>query len=188
MTSRNVKTRRWTEEELGAEILHYLRRLTHAIDQHSSALARHHGLTGPQLAVLQTLARSGEGSTSELARRLSLSQPTVTGIVKRMVEKGLVTRRPSEWDRRVVLLSPTPEGEEVLAGAPPLLRRPFMERLARLRSRDQEQLLECLRQIVTMIEQPPFPQLNGSPRPAAGTPQPSPAPPPKTPSLESEPA
>lgn len=144
-------------EEIGGQILHYLRRLTHAMDQHSSALAREYGLTAPQLAVLQILAQCGEASASELARRVSLSQPTVTGIVKRMLVKGLVTRRPSDWDRRVILLSPTSEGYAILAEAPPLLRQPFQDQLSRLEEEERLRLLDSLRRIVTMIEQPPFP-------------------------------
>ena len=144
-----------TEAEIGAEVLQCLRRLTRAIDRHSSALARRYGLTGPQLAVLQALAQLGEVSTSELARRVSLSQPTVSGIVHRMASRGLVTRRPSEWDRRVVLLSPTAEGHRLLSQSPPLLRQPFLDRLAELEPWEQMQLLHALRQIVAMIEQPP---------------------------------
>jgi len=164
VTNENPRKRRRTEEELSAEVLHCLRRLTHAIDQHSSALARGYGLTGPQLAALQTLARLGEGSASELARHLSLSQPTMTGIVQRMIQKGLVSRRPSEWDRRVSLLTPTQEGRRILAQSPPLLRKPFMDRLATMETPEQEQLLHCLQQIVSMIEHPPFTSQGGTPR------------------------
>lgn len=134
------------------------------MDQHSSALARRYGLTGPQLAVLQTLATSGDTTTSELARRLSLSQPTVTGIVQRMLAKELVSRRPSEWDRRALLLSLTARGQRVLAEAPPLLRQPFMDRLSQLERGRQAQLVQCLRQLVAMIELPPFPS---SPSPSS---------------------
>lgn len=163
MSPQKRNERQMSQEEMVGEILHYLRRLTHAIDQHSSALAREYGLTAPQLAVLQAMARKGEVSASEVARKVSLSQPTVAGIVKRMLAKGLITRKPSDGDRRVVLLSPTPEGYRLLAEAPPLLRQPFLDRLSKLEEWEQTQLLTSLRQIVSMIEQPPFPTRRESP-------------------------
>jgi DNA-binding MarR family transcriptional regulator len=146
-----------TEEDLAREILHCLRRLTHAMDQHSSALARRYGLTGPQLAVLDALSEDDALSISALARRVSLSQPTVTGIVKRMLARGLLAKGPSLTDGRVSLLSLTPHGRRVLDAAPPLLRQPFKDRLSGLGEWEQAQLLESLRLLVSMIEEPPFP-------------------------------
>jgi DNA-binding MarR family transcriptional regulator len=58
--------------------------------------------------------KSDECSMSELAERIHQSSATMTGIVDRLVEKGWVTRRRSEEDRRAVFVALTPEGQNIL--------------------------------------------------------------------------
>src|SRR5437762_13483161 len=60
-----------------------------------------HGITATQLNVLKLLQTVGDLSLSELSRRMSATNSTVTGIVDRMVEARLVAREQSTEDRRV---------------------------------------------------------------------------------------
>ena len=64
-------------------------------------------------------ARDGsERSTvTELARRLQLAQSTVTELVSRAEDAGLVAREQSQADARVAFLRLTPEGEARLSAA-----------------------------------------------------------------------
>jgi DNA-binding MarR family transcriptional regulator len=52
---------------------------------------------------------------SEIAAFLNCDNSNVTGIVDGLEEKGLVTRQPSETDRRVKLIALTAEGRKVRA-------------------------------------------------------------------------
>ena len=52
-------------------------------------LNKNFGLTGPQLVMLQELS-DGELTVSGLARRISLSQDTVTDIIHRLEKKDLI--------------------------------------------------------------------------------------------------
>ena len=65
------------------------------------------------LNVLTLLEAEGPLSMSRLAEDLDVSVASMTGIADRMVKRGLVERRHDEHDRRVVLVSPTPEGARV---------------------------------------------------------------------------
>jgi DNA-binding MarR family transcriptional regulator len=47
----------------------------------------------------------------ELAEACSLALSTMTGVIDRLVNKGLMRRRHSEEDRRVVLISLTGRGK-----------------------------------------------------------------------------
>ena len=62
-------------------------------------------------------ARDGSerATITELASRLRLAQTTVSDLVRRAEEVGLVERERSTHDRRLVLLRLTPEGERRLA-------------------------------------------------------------------------
>jgi DNA-binding MarR family transcriptional regulator len=99
--------------EFRAALRRFLRR--------SERVARESGLT-PQryllLLMIKGSADSSERSTvTELADRLQLAQSTVTELVRRAEEAGLLERTQSEADGRVVHLKLTTEGERRLARA-----------------------------------------------------------------------
>ncbi len=51
---------------------------------------------------------------SEVARRLYLETPSITTMIDRLSERGLVKRMDDRKDRRKTLVALTPEGERVL--------------------------------------------------------------------------
>ncbi len=75
--------------------------------------AARHGLTGPQLSVVKILEDIGDLSLSELSERINAQNSTVTGIVDRMEREGLVERKRSQDDRRVVHIRLTKKGLEL---------------------------------------------------------------------------
>ncbi len=70
-----------------------------------------HGITATQLNVLKLLQTVGDLSLSELSKKMSATNSTVTGIVDRMVEAKLVAREQSTEDRRVWKIRLLPEGK-----------------------------------------------------------------------------
>jgi DNA-binding MarR family transcriptional regulator len=65
--------------------------------------------------VLTILEVQGPLSMSRLAEEIDVSVASATGIVNRMEERRLVTRRHADTDRRVVTVYPTRLGSEVFA-------------------------------------------------------------------------
>jgi len=74
------------------------------------------GLTMPQCLVIGTLIKSGEMKISELSNKVKLSNSTVSGIVDRLENQGLVVRTRSEEDRRKVYVKATQKVEEIYKG------------------------------------------------------------------------
>lgn len=70
-----------------------------------------HGITATQLNVLKLLQTVGDLSLSELSKKMSATNSTVTGIVDRMVDAKLVAREQSTEDRRVWKIRLLPEGK-----------------------------------------------------------------------------
>jgi DNA-binding MarR family transcriptional regulator len=68
------------------------------------------------LHVLSVLEHDGPQTMGGLADALDVSHASVTGIVDRMAERGLVSRQRSTDDRRVVRVALTEEGGTVLGG------------------------------------------------------------------------
>jgi DNA-binding MarR family transcriptional regulator len=72
-------------------------------------------LTMQQLKVLTMIAIDPERATGhELAAQLKVSVATMSGLVDRLVEHGMVTRGEDPTDRRVRPLSVTPEGSATI--------------------------------------------------------------------------
>jgi DNA-binding MarR family transcriptional regulator len=133
-------------------ILLSLRRICRALDIHSRELVRDHQLTGPQVVCLREIARSSPIMPSELARRVSLSQATVTGILDRLAERRLITRRRNPQDKRRVMVRLTDAGRLVTERVPSPLQDRFRSRLSSLPVDAQDRIDAVLADIVEMME------------------------------------
>jgi DNA-binding MarR family transcriptional regulator len=84
-------------------------------------VARRSGLTPQRYLLLLMIKGAPDGSeqstVTELAERLQLAQSTVTELVSRAIDTGLVDREQSVLDARVAHLRLTEEGERRLAQA-----------------------------------------------------------------------
>jgi len=67
-------------------------------------------VTMAQMRVLMLLATIGATHMSELAGALRITLSTLSGLVDRLVESGLVSRHTDEHDRRQVIVSLSAEG------------------------------------------------------------------------------
>lgn len=66
-------------------------------------------ITGPQGMLVGILMHYGEMKISDLSEKTGLSNSTVSGIVDRLENQGLVERTRSKEDRRVVYVNVTKE-------------------------------------------------------------------------------
>ena len=72
----------------------------------------HPDLTGPQVHALASLGISGVPlPMNELSQMIGASSPTMTGVIDRLETRGLVSRERDDADRRLVLISLTPDGQ-----------------------------------------------------------------------------
>ena len=68
-------------------------------------------VTLPRFDLMAQLYRAPKAMTlGELSQRMMVSNGNVTGLVDRLLEQGLLSRRPSPKDRRAQLVSLTSEG------------------------------------------------------------------------------
>jgi DNA-binding MarR family transcriptional regulator len=71
-------------------------------------------ITMPQAKVLYLLGAVGDLHMSELVTRLGVSLSTVSGLVDRIVDHGLATRRDDPADRRQVVVGLTASGRDFI--------------------------------------------------------------------------
>jgi DNA-binding MarR family transcriptional regulator len=112
-------------------------------------------LTGPQQSVMHALVQSGDMSLKELSTHLGLAHSTVSGIVDRLQERGLVERRTSETDRRVTRIAVTrPVREFVRDTMPGLSIHPLVEALARADPAQRRAIVKGLKTLRGVLEIP----------------------------------
>ena len=133
------------------QVIVALRRMIRAVELHSRTLVESHGLTVPQVLILKAL-QNGSLSAGELANSVSLSQGTVTDILNRLEQRGLITRIRDTADRRRVHVKATDTGLALLEQSPPLLQERFAARFKGLHEWEQTQLLASMQRIAAMMD------------------------------------
>ena len=104
-------------------------------------------LTMPQLKVLLSLFIDGPLPCSSLAEAVSVSLPTMNGVLERLKERGLIARSPDRQDHRRVLNSLTARGHRLIEG----LWTSHQEWLSELLDRMDSADLETIEQALTII-------------------------------------
>ena len=108
-----------------------------------------------QLKSLFFISNRGATSLSKLAAALGVTPTNTTGIVERLLKRGLITRTDSPDDRRVLLLRTTPVGDELITQ----LRQKRKERMTELFNRltDEETIhvRDALKIMMRAIEAQP---------------------------------
>ena len=100
-----------------AHTLDAIRALVGALARSARSVERRTGVTTAQLFVLRQL-EADTRSLGEIADRTLTRQSTVSVVVRRLVERGLIRRERATDDRRRLALSLTPAGRRLLARAP----------------------------------------------------------------------
>ena len=138
-------------DELNKLLLISMKRIIRSVDQHSSFLVKFFGLTLPQLLILQEAAVSEGSTVSKLAKAVNLSQPTVTDIVDRLIERGYLTRSPSGNDRRSRIITITQNGIALLDKKPSLFQDSFLREFESLEEWDQTHILSVFQRMAGMM-------------------------------------
>ena len=136
------------------QIVLALRRITRAIDLRSRDLFHFHGLTAPQLAVLRVIGACPAVTPGEIARMVHLSQPTITGILARLAQRGLIEKSRGDRDKRSQHLSLNAAGRQLLDSAPSPLQETFRQELSQLRDWERTQILSTLQRVADMMQCP----------------------------------
>ncbi len=134
------------------ELFVAIRKIIRIIDIRSKKLSKEAGITGPQLLVLQELARLKGVTAKEVSTAINLSQATVTNIIDRLEDKGFILRSRSTVDRRRVSLFLTETGKEALIKAPQPTEDKFIGNFSALEMWEQSLLVSSLQRVASLME------------------------------------
>src|ERR1700755_1581370 len=102
------------------------------------------GISLAQLFVLQQLAERPSDSLNDLAERTATHQSSVSVVVRRLVERGLVSRTSSSADKRRIEIDLTPAGRALLTDAPTTIQMQLINGLSHMSGDEQGELADLL--------------------------------------------
>ncbi|HEU4792802.1 MAG TPA: MarR family transcriptional regulator [Nitrolancea sp.] len=106
-------------------------------------------VTIQQLRVMTILYNDGPRRVSLLARRLSVSTPTMTGILDRLVRQDLISRQDDPEDRRVVLNALTEKGQGLIERLQPVQSDRLRAIVSQLASSERQEVVSGLSSLLT---------------------------------------
>lgn len=109
-------------------------------------------LSPSQSAALATIERHGPLTPSELAAREQVQRPTVTRVLARLEQAGLVERAGDPADRRSTLVTITREGRALLAAQRTRKDAYLARRLASLSAEDRATLARAAALLEDLFE------------------------------------
>jgi DNA-binding MarR family transcriptional regulator len=121
----------------------------------TNSVLREHGLTWTGFVVLWVVWIWDGMETRHAAENAAISKATLTGVVKTLEARGLITRRVGDTDRRLVNLELTPAGVDLMKELYPVFNAAEAEVVAGLSPRKLSDLTNSLRSIVTELEAKP---------------------------------
>lgn len=129
-------------------------RLEHALERASKRMEVTLGVTGPQRLALRLIGVAPAIGPAELAAALHLHPSTLTGILQRLEQRGLIQRVRHATDARRVSLRVTRTGARLNApSAPGTVEQAVRTVLARVRGRDREVVVALLTSLASRLIQ-----------------------------------
>lgn len=105
-------------------------------------------VTPSQMTVMMALHEFKICTVGFLSRQLGVSDPTVTGIVDRLVRLGYVKRQRGIEDRRIVLVSLTRKGEEIIKKIQGIIRQHWARILSQLTDKERDTYIDIMHKII----------------------------------------
>lgn len=126
---------------------YWVARLNNIYHHHMELALRKVGADLPTWRILFILRENGTSSMSDISLHAVVKLPTITKIVYRLQERGLVLTSTSASDGRVTEVSLTPEGEEMLSRMRKATENVFLKGYAGLTPPKIERLNKMLMQV-----------------------------------------
>ncbi|MEU6356180.1 MarR family transcriptional regulator [Streptomyces sp. NPDC047072] len=129
-------------------------RAASAVRQHlENSVLRGADLTWTSFVVLWVVWVWGESETRHVAEEAGISKGTLTGVSRTLEGRGLLRRAGHPSDGRLVLLSLTEEGEELMGRLFPAFNQEEAFVTERLDTKECRGLAEGLRKVVLQVEE-----------------------------------
>jgi DNA-binding MarR family transcriptional regulator len=150
-----------SDQQTIAEIMDGIRAVVRALRVNTRAIEKQMGISLAQLWVLQILEQGPAESLNELAIATATHQSSVSVVVRRLVERELVTRTTVSADKRRVRIELTEAGRGLLGKAPPTVQVALVAALRRMAPERRKELSKLMSDWLTeagldLTKEPPM--------------------------------
>lgn len=108
-------------------------------------------ISSSQAYILEILEAKGAQKISELADAMSITMSAVTGLSDKLIASGFAMRERMQEDRRIVMLSITPQGQEILHSVRQQRRQIVESFFQGLSEEDLQHLIRIYRRVLVNI-------------------------------------
>jgi DNA-binding MarR family transcriptional regulator len=149
------------DQQTIAEIMDGVRAVVRALRVNTRAIEKQMGISLAQLWVLQILEQGPAESLNELAVATATHQSSVSVVVRRLVERELVTRTTVSADKRRVRIELTDAGKSLLGKAPATVQVALVSALRRMAPARRNELAKLMSDWLTaagldLTKEPPM--------------------------------
>jgi DNA-binding MarR family transcriptional regulator len=134
------------------KIIFLIRKLMQGGELYTKELNKKHHVSSAQLNCLLALYENGSLPPSRIAKYMMVKSSTVTGVVDRLEQKGLVTRLRNSPDRRVITIELTEVGKKLAENAPSPIQQKIVDGLKRLSEDELDQIVFVLTKLTDMLD------------------------------------
>lgn len=133
-------------------IIYSIRRLIQAGKLYSKELSKTYTISAAQLNCLLALHENGPLPPSQIANHMLVKSSTVTGVVDRLEQKGLVKRVRNSPDRRVITVELTDSGNKLTENAPPPIQQKIIDGLKNMPQSEINKIAIALSKLTDMLD------------------------------------
>jgi DNA-binding MarR family transcriptional regulator len=134
------------------QIIFSIRKLIQANELYTKELNKKYHVSSAQLNCILTLYEYGPLPPSKIANHIMVKSSTVTGVVDRLENKGLVERMRNSPDRRVITIQLTETGKKLAQNAPPPIQQKIIDSLRQTEKAKIDQIVHCLSMLTDMLD------------------------------------
>jgi DNA-binding MarR family transcriptional regulator len=98
-----------------AKLSHQLIEFYDKLSSWEQGVVKHSGLSPAQMHTIEMVGHSGSLRMKELAKKMGVTTGTLTVMIDRLEQQGLLQRTPHETDRRSYLIALTEKGQGLFA-------------------------------------------------------------------------
>lgn len=135
----------------GQRVLQAIRRLVRVLRISDRAAQQSAGISAAQLFVLSQVAHSPNVSLGELAEQTHTDQSSVSTVVARLTEAGLLSRERATDDARRLVLNLTRTGRAVLRKVPVVAQEQILIAVEKLPATERRQFADTFNLLLDMI-------------------------------------
>ncbi len=134
------------------EIIYSIRRLMQAGELYTKELNKIYNISSAQLNCLVILYENGPLPPSQIAKLMMVNSSTITGIIDRLEQKGLVKRMRISTDRRVITVDLTKNGKILAENAPPPIQYKLFDGLRSVSEKEIKNIADSLLKLTDMLD------------------------------------